>query len=311
MDVVYFADNGQAIKIGFSSQHSKRLAAHEIYGFETRAIVPATSDEEAALHKHFDRFRKNGKRGREMFEPTDEIYEYIAKLLYSGIATDREEDVQYLDVLPYSIWAPDRIQSFRQDNVGQLGLFPPLPPKERVQRFNKLVHLMSITDEWYTPEDIIVAAKGVMGGIDTDPATTPLVNRRWINARVLYTRTTNGLAADRPWNGRVWLNPPYGTGEYSASEFAKKLVREIERGNVTQVITCLNANSMTSIWFQTTIMRLFPVHCIYRGRINFVPPEGVSTQSSPSKGTVLSYWGNNVMAFREIFGKMGAIIKVE
>ena len=57
-------------------------------------------------------------------------------------------------------------------------------------------------DEWLTPPDIIRA----LGEFDLDPCAP--ISRPWDMAKKHYTRVDNGLLL--PWEGRVWLNPPYG-----------------------------------------------------------------------------------------------------
>ena len=62
-----------------------------------------------------------------------------------------------------------------------------------------------LKDEWLTPPEIIDALGGAYS-FDLDPCSP--VNRPWPTARVHYTIVDNGLT--RPWNGRLWFNPPYG-----------------------------------------------------------------------------------------------------
>lgn len=60
--------------------------------------------------------------------------------------------------------------------------------------------------EWYTPPEIFQALGETF---DLDPAS-PLNGTAWLHvpaARFLTARE-NGIAA--PWQGFVWLNPPYG-----------------------------------------------------------------------------------------------------
>lgn len=61
---------------------------------------------------------------------------------------------------------------------------------------------ISKTDTWLTPPHIIKS----LGEFDLDPCS-PII-RPWDTARKHYTVTDDGLK--KPWNGRVWLNPPYG-----------------------------------------------------------------------------------------------------
>jgi hypothetical protein len=57
-------------------------------------------------------------------------------------------------------------------------------------------------DEWLTPPEIIKS----LGEFDLDPCSP--INRPWDTAKNHYTIQDDGLLL--PWNGRVWLNPPYG-----------------------------------------------------------------------------------------------------
>lgn len=57
-------------------------------------------------------------------------------------------------------------------------------------------------DEWLTPPAILRA----LGPFDLDPCAP--AQRPWPMAKRHYTKRENGLT--KPWEGRVWCNPPYG-----------------------------------------------------------------------------------------------------
>lgn len=58
------------------------------------------------------------------------------------------------------------------------------------------------SEEWFTPPELIKA----LGEFDLDPCSP--VNRPWDTAKKHYTKEVDGLK--QKWEGRVWLNPPYG-----------------------------------------------------------------------------------------------------
>ena len=78
----------------------------------------------------------------------------------------------------------------------------------KLLEFATLAHVGQNTGdtEWFTPPEIVEAARRVLGEIDLDPASTREANIV-IKAKVFYTRHDDGLT--KPWKGRVWMNPPY------------------------------------------------------------------------------------------------------
>lgn len=61
----------------------------------------------------------------------------------------------------------------------------------------------AISVEYYTPPEIVHA----LGEFDLDPCY-PIMPLPWQTAKKVYTKEDDGLLM--PWDGRVWLNPPYG-----------------------------------------------------------------------------------------------------
>lgn len=65
----------------------------------------------------------------------------------------------------------------------------------------------SRTTTWLTPPSIIDA----LGPFDLDPCCPPAMP--WKTAALMLTKAEDGLFTPWPDSARVWLNPPYGTGE--------------------------------------------------------------------------------------------------
>lgn len=153
------------------------------------------------------------------------------------------------------------------------------------------------SDEWYTPAEHIEAVRQVLGAIDLDPASCATAQAS-INARAFYTKADDGLAKE--WRGRVWLNPPYS--QPAATQFADKLLAEIDAGRVTEAIMVQNASTDTG-WFHRLAQR--SAVCLTRGRINFNRQDGES--SANRYGQAFFYFGKNASRFGDVFGAFGLV----
>jgi phage N-6-adenine-methyltransferase len=162
---------------------------------------------------------------------------------------------------------------------------------ERMRRYRGDNH-------WNTPSVYIEAAREVLGGIDLDPASNGAAQER-IKARTFYTADDNGLAHE--WRGRVWLNPPYA--QPLISQFVGKLVREVRAGRVTAAIM-LTHNCTETRWFQEAAQAC-SVTCFPCRRIAFEKPDG--PKASPVQGQTFFYFGDDVSAFRRVFGEFGHV----
>ncbi len=305
--MIYFAQNEKAdeIKIGYAQIVSARMRQHGSYGFESICSMPGYVEDEKRLHAYFKQYLC---RGDEYYHRDDIILDYCVRLIEKQFAHPDSNIAKEFPELPYSVWGPEHLKDTAIEVTGQLSMLSRLPVANRLKIVSKQAQNHSFTDEWYTPKEIIELVLSIFGQIDTDPATSFAVNMKFINAKVFYTKNTNGLDLSLPWIGNVWLNPPYGRGENSASRFTERLYKEFNDKNIVQAITCLNAASMTTKWFFTTIIRIASAHCVVNGRPNFIPPDGTSSNSSPNKGIVLSYCGNNTDVFCNTFKSIGTIL---
>jgi ParB family chromosome partitioning protein len=163
-------------------------------------------------------------------------------------------------------------------------------------------HILSRNNEWYTPAKYVDAARELMGTIDLDPASCESANET-IKATRYYDKQTNGF--DKPWNGHIWLNPPYGREDGSSNQeaWSRRLIEQYQDGITQEAILLVNA-AVDTKWFQ----RLFdyPI-CFPHHRINFTTPE--PTASGSTHGSALIYFGPKPQEFARIFSQFGVIVQ--
>lgn len=139
-------------------------------------------------------------------------------------------------------------------------------PSVKIGGFTHDRDLENGKEEWLTPPPIIQA----LGDFDLDPCAP--IARPWPTAKQHFTIQDNGLI--RPWQGRVWCNPPYGpkTGEWMGRCSAHK--------NVTALIF---ARTETRQFFDYIWGKAAAV-CFLKGRLSFYHVNGTKggTAGAPS-----------------------------
>lgn len=158
----------------------------------------------------------------------------------------------------------------------------------------------SESNEYYTPQAYIFAARRVLHAIDLDPASCEVANHI-VQAAKYYTAQDDGLK--KSWSGNVWLNPPYGG--FSAS-FSAKLLDEYKAGRVKQAIMLVNANVTDTKWFAPFWNYLI---CFTNHRINFILPENVEEKSGSTHGSIFVYLGLNGESFIQEFKQFGVVVR--
>lgn len=106
-------------------------------------------------------------------------------------------------------------------------------------------------DEWLTPPAIVQA----LGAFDLDPCA-PVV-RPWDLAAKHFSKEDDGLA--QPWEGRVWMNPPFGR------EAVKWLRRMVEHGNGIALVPARTETAM----FYECIWNVADAVLFMKGRPHF------------------------------------------
>ena len=151
--------------------------------------------------------------------------------------------------------------------------------------------------EHYTPQYILDAVITCLGAIDLDPAS----NSREIPnvpAARHYTSHENGLI--QPWQGRVFLNPPFGPG---VERWFSKLYLERSEGRTTEAIVLWKSATETSAWKTLTVISCRV--CFPSVRIRFVGPAG--NESGTIFSSALSYIGERPARFERAFARIGIV----
>lgn len=172
-------------------------------------------------------------------------------------------------------------------------------PKEKPLANHQLINTSS-NNEWYTPRKYIEAARTVLGNIDLDPASSAYANET-IHADKYYTIEDDGLR--QRWDGRVFLNPPYGKDgkESNQALWSRTLIEQYEEGIVLAAVLLVNAVPGNR-WFAP--LWDFPI-CFPDHRIRFYNESGEVGQ--PTHSNALVYLGDDVDTFAEIFSEFGVV----
>lgn len=165
---------------------------------------------------------------------------------------------------------------------------------------HQLINQTSGEAEYYTPVEIVEAARRVMGGIDLDPASSEAANQ-FVKATHVYTIKEDGLK--QPWHGRVWMNHPFGLVQNP--KWINYLEREYREVRTTEAC-CITYACTSERWFQPLAKR---PQCYLTPRTNYRLPDG-TIKKGVSKGSVVTYYGENVEAFAREYRSFG-VVKVE
>ena len=152
--------------------------------------------------------------------------------------------------------------------------------------------------EWYTPPEILDAAREVLGGFDLDPASSEIANRT-VRAARFFTAEDDGLTRDWP-SGRIWMNPPYATD--LVGQFTKRFAAEVERGSTGIVLV---NNATETGWFQDLASKC-SASCFPRGRVKFRDATGAPV-GAPLQGQALLYFAPDSDAFAGAFQSLGLV----
>ena len=145
-------------------------------------------------------------------------------------------------------------------------------------------------DEWLTPPNIVTS----LGMFDLDPCS-PIV-RPWDTAKQYYTSEDDGLS--KPWNGRIWCNPPFGR------QAVKWLRRMADHGNGIALIPARTETAM----FYETIWGVASGVLFIKGRPHFHYVCGKRAPfNSGAPIALIAYGDNNLVSL--VNSGLGVVVK--
>lgn len=162
---------------------------------------------------------------------------------------------------------------------------------------HQLINQTSGKVEYYTPPPLVWAARQVMGVIDLDPASSAQANCI-VKASRFFDEEVDGLT--QRWHGRIWMNHPFGLAQNP--KWINYLEQEYRDGHALEAC-CITYACTSEKWFQPLAKR---PQCYLTPRTNYLLPDG-TTLKGVSKGSVITYYGENVAAFAREYAEFGVV----
>lgn len=165
---------------------------------------------------------------------------------------------------------------------------------------SQAMRLMTSQDhvEWYTPPWVLDLARQVLGVIDLDPASCAVANQT-VQAARYYTKDDDGYS--KPWQGRVWLNPPFD----DTGRWARRLAAAYVDGDVSAALMLVNS-APGYTWYEE-LADVWPAIQL-RKRLAFVRGDGNTNKDKgglAKKSQTLFYFGPDIDRFETIFTPHG------
>lgn len=141
------------------------------------------------------------------------------------------------------------------------------------------------TNTWFTPKSFI----DTLGPFDLDPCTQS--GRPFDTAKLHYCHDLGEDGLATPWNGRVWLNPPYGksTGIW--------LDRLAAHGDGIALVFART----DSEWAQSILDKCDGVNFL-NGRVRFIPENGGKSTNAGTGSMLIAFGKHNANAIKRLDG---------
>lgn len=162
--------------------------------------------------------------------------------------------------------------------------------------------------EYYTPVEVIEAARTVLGHIDLDPCSCEAANEV-VRADAYFTRVDDGLRRD--WRGRVWVNPPgcRGGTKNSQAQWWDRTVRHFQSGAVQAGVFLAYNLSLLALGQSCPLpAQAFPFVVFHR-QLRYIRPDGrrMAVPYCRSMAVLVSHDPALLERFTRHFGEFGVV----
>ena len=140
------------------------------------------------------------------------------------------------------------------------------------------------SDHWETPPVYVTELEAEFGKFDLDPCC----ESKTAKAPKFYTKKEDGLS--QPWQGKVFLNPPYS----NPGPWLEKAIREIYEGRASLVVALIPASTDTR-WFHRFVKSQAEIRFI-QGRIKFLGWLGTPIASPKQRNLLAIYRSKGVLS---------------
>lgn len=169
------------------------------------------------------------------------------------------------------------------------------------------------SNEWYTPVDVIEAARRTMGSIDLDPFSCAQANEVVQAARYYAKEPKHRCAFENPWSGNTWMNPPYSRGLINRAVdcFTDHFV---DKAEIPFAITLTPLSD--AAWYHQ-LLDFASALCLLRGRLKHWGPLCKGKPESGKRAQCIMYFERvpmpfdlGVKCFRAEFSSFGKVVRL-
>lgn len=300
--------NGEDVKVGHTKAPTLRDRIKAVNSEQTTtasyvllAGVHATTKDENLIKTYFAEYVRTDKgRRREYFQPVAPIIEYANWLRSQWWSTiDASDLLADAPIIEPDHWLPAEGRAITPPARDELKIVQDYEdPSDTLYNtaWSWMAGQKAGVQDYFTPPEIVDAARTAMGGIDLDAASHPLANREHKIPDYFHTGRS---AFHNDWYGRVWLNPPYGNN----APWFECITKYTDTGAVEQL--CM----LSPMWaFQTRLA--LPVMERATGLILLSPTPRFWGNKDPDKSGSnqphgVIYIGERQQEFHQAFARFG------